>query len=63
MTASICSVGQTEGIQLKDEVLPLVSYGIFTGGYFDGLPVITKGGTAGEIDAIYTAVKYLENKY
>lgn len=63
VTASICSVGQTEGIQLKDEVLPLVSYGIFTGGYFDGLPVITKGGTAGEIDAIYTAVKYLENKY
>ncbi|MBO1198423.1 four-carbon acid sugar kinase family protein [Staphylococcus simiae] len=63
VTASLCAIGKTEGIELKDEVLPLISYGVFLGGYFEGLPIITKGGTAGEVDAVYTAVKYLENKF
>lgn len=63
VTASLCAIGKAEGIALKDEVLPLISYGVFLGGYFERLPIITKGGTAGEIDAIYTAVKYLENKF
>ncbi|MDO0971493.1 four-carbon acid sugar kinase family protein [Staphylococcus haemolyticus] len=63
VTASLCAISKTEGIELKDEVLPLISYGVFLGGYFEGLSIITKGGTAGEVDAIYTAVKYLENKF
>ncbi|WP_088052550.1 four-carbon acid sugar kinase family protein [Virgibacillus dakarensis] len=63
VTASLCSVGLAEGINLKDEVLSRVAYGQFIGGYFDGIPLVTKGGTAGDKKAIYTSVKYLEAKF
>jgi D-threonate/D-erythronate kinase len=59
VTASLCSVGRAEGIKLKDEVLPLVAYGEFIGGYFDGIPLATKGGMVGDKKAIYTIVKHL----
>ncbi|NUJ17803.1 four-carbon acid sugar kinase family protein [Bacillus glycinifermentans] len=60
VTASLCSISRAEGIQLIDEILPLVAYGKFIGGYLDGIPIVTKGGTAGGTKAIYTSVKYLE---
>ncbi|MBC8623762.1 four-carbon acid sugar kinase family protein [Bacillus paralicheniformis] len=60
VTASLCSISRAEGIQLMDEILPLVAYGKFIGGYLDGIPIVTKGGTAGDTKAIYTSVKYLE---
>ncbi|MGR3207870.1 four-carbon acid sugar kinase family protein [Bacillus glycinifermentans] len=60
VTASLCSISRAEGIQLIDEILPLVAYGKFIGGYLDGIPIVTKGGTAGDTKAIYTSVKYLE---
>ncbi|GGE53198.1 hypothetical protein GCM10011391_35100 [Pullulanibacillus camelliae] len=59
VTASLCSVGSAEGIRLRDEVLPLVAYGQFIGGHLDGIPLVTKGGMAGDKKAIYTSVKYL----
>jgi uncharacterized protein YgbK (DUF1537 family) len=59
VTASLCSLGRAEGILLKDEVLPLVAYGQFIGGYFDGIPLATKGGMVGDKKAIYTIVKHL----
>ncbi|MDM5314976.1 four-carbon acid sugar kinase family protein [Fictibacillus sp. b24] len=59
VTASLCSVGRAEGIKLKDEVLPLVAYGQFIGGYFDGIPLATKGGMVGDKKAIHTIVKHL----
>ncbi len=62
VTASLCSVGKAEGIKLEDEVLPLVAYGQFIGGYFDGIPLVTKGGMVGDKKAIYTCVKYLQAK-
>lgn len=62
VTASLCSIGKAEGIKLEDEVLPLVAYGQFIGGYFDGIPLVTKGGMVGDKKAIYTCVKYLQAK-
>ncbi|MBD1382207.1 four-carbon acid sugar kinase family protein [Metabacillus arenae] len=62
VTASLCSVGRAEGIKLEDEVLPLVAYGKFIGGYFDGIPLVTKGGMVGDKKAIYTSVKHLITK-
>ncbi|WP_102707931.1 four-carbon acid sugar kinase family protein [Terribacillus saccharophilus] len=63
VTASLCSISRAEGIQLMDEILPLIAYGKFMGGYLDGIPIVTKGGTAGGTKAIYTSVKYLEAKF
>lgn len=63
VTASFCSVGLVDGIRLSDEILPLIAFGHFVGGYFDGIPIVTKGGTAGDLEAIYTCVKYLESNY
>nr|WP_107943067.1 four-carbon acid sugar kinase family protein [Metasolibacillus fluoroglycofenilyticus] len=59
VTASICSIGGAEGIKLNDEVLPLIAYGQFIGGHFDGIPLVTKGGMAGDKKAIYTSVRHL----
>ena len=59
ITASLCSIGNAEGIKLIDEVLPLVAYGQFIGGHFDGFPLVTKGGMAGDKKAIYQSVKHL----
>jgi D-threonate/D-erythronate kinase len=63
VTASLCSICRAEGIQLLDEILPLIAYGKFIGGYLDGIPIVTKGGTAGGTKAIYTSIKYLEAKF
>src|SRR5699024_5445966 len=59
ITASLCSVGGATGIKLTDEVVPLIAYGQFIGGHFDGLPLVTKGGMAGDEKAIYTSMKHL----
>ncbi|WP_308240407.1 four-carbon acid sugar kinase family protein [Salipaludibacillus agaradhaerens] len=63
VTASLCSVSRANGIELLDEVLPLAAYGKMIGGYFDGLPIITKGGMVGDKKAIYDSVKFLQTKF
>ncbi|WP_257350330.1 four-carbon acid sugar kinase family protein [Pseudalkalibacillus decolorationis] len=62
VTASLCAVGGASGIRLKDEVLPLVAYGTFIGGHFDGLSIVTKGGMVGDKKAIYECVQHLKSK-
>lgn len=59
VTASLCSIGGATGIKLIDEVMPLIAYGKFIDGYFDGLPLVTKGGMAGDEKALYTSVQHL----
>lgn len=59
VTASLCSLGGATGIKLIDEVMPLVAYGKFIDGHFDGIPLVTKGGMAGDEQAIYTSVQHL----
>lgn len=61
VTASICAFSRADGIELKDEVIPLAAYGALTGGYFHGMPIVTKGGMIGNDTSIYQCVQYLKN--
>lgn len=62
VTASVCAVSRANGIELNDEVLPLAAYGHLIGGYFDGMPVVTKGGMIGDKKAISDCVRFLFTK-
>lgn len=59
ITASLCSVSSATGIKLKDEVRPLIAYGQFIDGHLDGMPIITKGGMAGDKKAMYKSFQHL----
>ena len=37
----MCEKFGASGLDLKDEVLPLAAYGLFSGGEFEGLHVVT----------------------
>ncbi len=62
VTQSLCEKFGASGLDLRDEVLPLAAYGLFYGGEFDGLHVVTKGGSQGNSDAINLCVNYLKSK-
>ncbi|WP_025948742.1 four-carbon acid sugar kinase family protein [Geobacillus thermocatenulatus] len=62
VTASLCAVGRANGIEIEDEVLPLTSFGYFSGGYLEGLPVVTKGGMVGDQRSIYKSLRFLQMK-
>lgn len=59
ITAALCSVSGATGIKLKDEVMPLIAYGQFIDGHLDGMPIITKGGMAGDKRAMYKSFQHL----
>lgn len=62
ITVAVCRKFKTAGLLLKDEVLPLAAYGQFLKGEFDGIHIITKGGSQGESDAINRCITYLKEK-
>ncbi len=62
VTQAICRRFGAMGLDLRDEVLPLAAYGQFHKGEFDGLHLITKGGSQGGKDAINTCITYLKEK-
>ncbi len=62
VTQAICQRFGASGLELKDEVLPLAAYGLFSEGEFNGLHVVTKGGSQGNSDAINRCVNYLKEK-
>jgi uncharacterized protein YgbK (DUF1537 family) len=62
ITQAVCQKVNAAGFDLKDEVLPLAAYGQFLEGEFDGLMVVTKGGSQGNKDAINICVNYLKEK-
>ena len=62
VTQAVCEKFGASGLELLDEVLPLAAYGLFYGGEFDGLHVVTKGGSQGNSDAINLCVNYLKSK-
>ena len=62
VTVSVCERFQTAGLSLADEVLPLAAYGQFLKGEFEGVHIITKGGSQGGSDAINRCVTYLREK-
>lgn len=62
ITVAISKRFQTYGIRLLDEVVPLASYGEFIGGDFHGLSIVTKGGMAGDKNALNQCIHYLKEK-
>lgn len=62
ITVAVCGKFQTAGLALMDEVLPLAAYGQFLKGEFDGIHIITKGGSQGKSDAINRCITYLKEK-
>ena len=62
ITVAVCQRFQTAGLDLKDEVLPLAAYGQFLKGEFEGIHIITKGGSQGGRDAINRCITYLKEK-
>lgn len=62
ITVAVCQKFQTAGLDLKDEVLPLAAYGQFLKGEFEGIHIITKGGSQGGRDAINRCITYLKEK-
>lgn len=62
VTVAVCERFKTAGLCLIDEVLPLAAYGQFLKGEFDGVHIITKGGSQGAEDAINRCITYLKEK-
>lgn len=62
VTVAVCKRFDTAGLRLLDEVLPLAAYGQFLKGEFDGIHIITKGGSQGSKDAINRCITYLKEK-
>lgn len=51
-----------EGIDIKDEVIPLAVYGRFIGGKYPNMPAITKGGLIGDKETLSMCIDYLLTK-
>lgn len=62
VTQAVCRKFGASGLELQDEVLPLAAYGLLRGGAFDGLHIVTKGGSQGGSNAINLCVNYLKGK-
>lgn len=50
------------GLVLEREVLPLMAYGHLLGGRREGMPIVTKGGTAGDRDATKVCARFLRDE-
>lgn len=62
VTVAVCKEFQSEGIEVKDEVLPLAAYGRIINGEYNNIPIITKGGLVGDSTALVKSVEYLLTK-
>lgn len=62
VTVAVCRKFKTAGLTLLDEVLPLAAYGQFLKGEFEGVHIITKGGSQGNSSAINQCITYLKEK-
>lgn len=62
VTAALFAESKAQAIRLDDEVVPRAAYGRFIGGTFDGIPVVTKGGTVGDKYTIHKCITYLQAK-
>jgi uncharacterized protein YgbK (DUF1537 family) len=62
VTQAICRRFGAAGLDLLDEVLPLAAYGTFIKGDFNGMRIVTKGGSQGQSDAINRCINYLKER-
>ncbi|MEG0855361.1 MAG: four-carbon acid sugar kinase family protein [Terrisporobacter sp.] len=51
-----------EGIDIKDEIIPLAVYGRFIGGKYPKMPAVTKGGLIGDKKTLSLCIEYLATK-
>lgn len=59
-TMAICEALEVNALELLDEIAPLTVSGKLSGGLFDGLRLITKGGMVGEQDIMRKCLVYLQ---
>lgn len=59
---STCDALGARAIDLFGEVLPGIPYGVLRGGTADNLPVVTKAGGFGDVDAIIRAIRFLRGE-
>ncbi len=62
VTMAVMQKLNVEGIDIKDEVIPLAVYGRFIGGKYPNMPAITKGGLIGEKSTLTMCLEYLLTK-
>jgi len=62
VTEDFCNKIKADGIDVKDEVIPLAIYGRVIGGIFNSKPIITKGGLVGGKDSLSVCINYLKTK-
>lgn len=62
VTVAFCEKLAAQGIEVKDEILPLAVYGRLIGGEMDGQIIVTKGGLVGDQHALVTCAKYMQTK-
>lgn len=59
ITVAINEELYSQGIEVEDEVIPLVAYGKLIGGLQPGLKIVSKGGIVGEEDAMIQCINKL----
>lgn len=62
VTMEVMKILGVEGIDIKDEVIPLAVYGRFIGGKYPNMPAITKGGLIGDNKTLSLCIDYLVTK-
>jgi|MDTC01.2.fsa_nt_gb uncharacterized protein YgbK (DUF1537 family) len=59
VTASLFKVAETKAIKILGNVIPLTAHVEFSGGFLEGLRLVTKGGSIGDEDAMDTCLNFL----
>ncbi|MGL5329444.1 MAG: four-carbon acid sugar kinase family protein [Peptostreptococcaceae bacterium] len=62
VTMEVMKKLEVEGIDIKDEIIPLAVYGRFIGGKYPNMPAITKGGLIGDQKTLSKCIDYLLTK-
>lgn len=63
ITVAVSRKLNATGIQLLGEVVPLAAYGELVSGKADGMKIVTKGGMAGDVNALKNCINYLKEKF
>lgn len=62
ITKAFLQKNNAQGIEIKDEIIPLAVYGRVIGGRLNNMPVITKGGLIGNKTTLVKCADYLSTK-
>lgn len=62
VTIEVMKKLEVEGIDIRDEIIPLAVYGRFIGGKYPNMPAVTKGGLIGDEKTLSLCIEYLLTK-